>query len=164
MKKKESKNGFTIIEASLVLAIAGLIFLMVFVALPALQRSQRDARRRDDVGKLLTAIQKYQSNNRGALPDNNNVGSSLKSFLGDNFEDPAGKPYKLEMVDCGTKTTGEACSKGNKVNNTGAAIDYTMYIVSGATCDASKAVASNNPRKVAVLYKMEGAGAYCANM
>ena len=34
-----SKKGFTIIEVVLVLAIAGLIFLMVFVALPALQRA-----------------------------------------------------------------------------------------------------------------------------
>ena len=40
------KGGFTIIEVVLVLAIAGLIFLMVFIALPALQRSQRDTERR----------------------------------------------------------------------------------------------------------------------
>ena len=39
----ENKKGFTIIEVVLVLAIAGLIFLMVFLALPALQRSQRDS-------------------------------------------------------------------------------------------------------------------------
>ena len=32
------KNGFTIIEVVLVLAIGGLIFLMVFIALPALQQ------------------------------------------------------------------------------------------------------------------------------
>ena len=38
----KNKKGFTIIEVVLVLAIAGLIFLMVFIALPALQRSQRN--------------------------------------------------------------------------------------------------------------------------
>ena len=32
---KSNKKGFTIIEVVLVLAIAGLIFLMVFIALPA---------------------------------------------------------------------------------------------------------------------------------
>ena len=42
MTKKDNKKGFTIIEVVLVLAIAGLIFAMVFIALPALQRSQRD--------------------------------------------------------------------------------------------------------------------------
>ena len=44
-----TKKGFTIIEVVLVLAIAGLIFLMVFLALPALQRSQRDTQRKQDV-------------------------------------------------------------------------------------------------------------------
>jgi prepilin-type N-terminal cleavage/methylation domain-containing protein len=39
---KPKAHGFTIIEVVLVLAIAGLIFLIVFLALPALQRSQRD--------------------------------------------------------------------------------------------------------------------------
>ena len=43
MITQHNKKGFTIIEVVLVLAIAGLIFLMVFVALPALQRGQRDS-------------------------------------------------------------------------------------------------------------------------
>ena len=46
---KNKEKGFTIIEVVLVLAIAGLIFLMVFIARPALQRGQRDTQRRDDV-------------------------------------------------------------------------------------------------------------------
>ena len=44
---EKTKSGFTVIEVALVLAIAGMIFLMVFIALPALQRSQRDTSRRD---------------------------------------------------------------------------------------------------------------------
>ena len=44
--KRDSKRGFTVIEVALVLAIAGLIFLMVFIALPGLRASQRDAERR----------------------------------------------------------------------------------------------------------------------
>ncbi len=34
-QQTENKKGFTIIEVVLVLAIAALIFLMVFIALPA---------------------------------------------------------------------------------------------------------------------------------
>lgn len=34
----QTKSAFTIIEVVLVLAIAGLIFLMVFIALPALPK------------------------------------------------------------------------------------------------------------------------------
>jgi len=57
-----SKQGFTIIEVVLVLAIAGLIFLMVFVALPALQRSQRDTARRNDMSRVDTSLVQYQTN------------------------------------------------------------------------------------------------------
>lgn len=64
----KSKRGFTIIEVVLVLAIAGLIFLMVFLALPALQRSQRDTQRRSAYSEFLTQVSNYQSNNRGRLP------------------------------------------------------------------------------------------------
>ena len=61
-----SKKGFTIIEVVLVLAIAGLIFLMVFVALPALQRSQRDTARRNDMARVSTSLVQYQTNNSTA--------------------------------------------------------------------------------------------------
>ncbi len=50
-------SGFTIIEVVLVLAVAGLIFLTVFLALPALQKSQRDNARRQDVGRVVAGVQ-----------------------------------------------------------------------------------------------------------
>lgn len=65
---KQAKKGFTIIEVVLVLAIAGLIFLMVFIALPALQRSQRNTRRRQDMARILSALTDYQANNNGQMP------------------------------------------------------------------------------------------------
>jgi prepilin-type N-terminal cleavage/methylation domain-containing protein len=71
MSKKsqiKERKGFTIIEVVLVLAIAGLIFMMVFLALPALQRSQRNTQRRNDLGIVSAAIQSFMSNNRGAVP------------------------------------------------------------------------------------------------
>jgi prepilin-type N-terminal cleavage/methylation domain-containing protein len=66
--QKNSEKGFTIIEVVLVLAIAGLIFLMVFIALPALQRNQRDSARKNDVGIVASAITSYTSNNKGQFP------------------------------------------------------------------------------------------------
>lgn len=80
-------GGFTIIEVVLVLAIAGLIFLMVFIALPSLQRSQRDTQRRNDMANVSSKITQYQTNNNGKLP------SSGKT---DAVED--GKEQKLEDV------------------------------------------------------------------
>ncbi|MFZ1243139.1 MAG: prepilin-type N-terminal cleavage/methylation domain-containing protein [Candidatus Saccharimonas sp.] len=64
-KQQLKERGFTIIEVVLVLAIAALIFLMVFVALPALQRSQRDMARKNDADTIASAAQQILSNNKG---------------------------------------------------------------------------------------------------
>lgn len=68
MNTQQKNKGFTIIEVVLVLAIAGLIFLMVFVALPALQAGQRDTARKNDASTVLSAINTFVSGNRGAFP------------------------------------------------------------------------------------------------
>ena len=52
----QTNKGFTIIEVALVLAIAGLIFLMVFIALPALQRNQRDTQRKTSLNNLEIGV------------------------------------------------------------------------------------------------------------
>ena len=82
MPKNLNKQGFTIIEVVLVLAIAGLIFLMVFVALPALQRSQRDTARRNDMSRVDTSLVQYQTNNStrsNNLPD---TGTTISKWTG----------------------------------------------------------------------------------
>ena len=60
-------KGFTIIEVVLVLAIAALIFLMVFIALPALQKSQRDTARKNDASVVTAAVQNFVSAERRAI-------------------------------------------------------------------------------------------------
>ena len=72
---KIDKPAFTIIEVVLVLAIAGLIFLMVFIALPALQRNQRDTQRKNDMSRVVSALTSYRANNRGKLPTNGYIGT-----------------------------------------------------------------------------------------
>lgn len=72
INKVNKQHGFTIIEVALVLAIAGLIFLVVFLALPALQNSQKDMARRQDVGRVVSALQSYMADNGGNLSSLNN--------------------------------------------------------------------------------------------
>ena len=162
MKKGDVKNkrGFTIIEVTLVLAIAGLIFLMVFVALPALQRGQRDARRRDDILTFLENVKKYQTNNRGGLPaDKSAWNNFFTKYLGDNFVDPSGTKYVLDVQNCNS-------SKGIKCSNLPnlSTMDYKLHVYERAKCEGGDSVVgASNPRTVAVLYRLEGAGVYCAN-
>lgn len=68
MNTKAKQNGFTIIEVVLVLAIAALIFLMIFIAWPALQRGQRDTARKNDANTIASSIGTYRSNNNGKNP------------------------------------------------------------------------------------------------
>lgn len=68
MSNRKRKKGFTIIEVVLVLAIAGLIFLMVFIALPALQMNQRNTERKNDMARIMTAVTQYQAHNSGKNP------------------------------------------------------------------------------------------------
>ncbi len=67
-KLKQREEGFSIIEVLIVLAIAGLIMLIVFLAVPALQRNSRNTQRRSQVAGYLGATTEFMSNNNGALP------------------------------------------------------------------------------------------------
>ena len=70
--KSESKGlkaaGFTIIEVMIVLAIAGLIMAIVFLAIPALQRTNRNTQRKSDASRLSGLISEFVANNNGKLP------------------------------------------------------------------------------------------------
>lgn len=164
MKKGENrqKRGFTIIEVVLVLAIAGLIFLMMFIALPALNRAQRDSRRRDDISIFLKKVKDYQTNNRGTLPpDLNEWNKMVSDYIGD-FEDPNGESYVLLVRNCNQSNLGTEC-QGALNDTTTFPNGHTLTIFKAATCDGERALQSSNPRKIAVQYKLEGGGIYCAN-
>lgn len=175
MKKNllKLKRGFTVIEVSLVISIAGLIFLMVFVALPGLRASQRDTQRRDDMLSFVETVKKYQTNNRGALPtgtgevvnDGDGAENTWQGFynkyLG-NFVDPDGEYYKLNVIGCDTENNIEDC-KGGDLEDASFPNDYTILVVTRAKCSGSKAVRVSNPRNLAVLYRLEGSGVYCTS-
>ncbi len=61
----KDQKGFTIIEVLIVLAIAALILLVVFLAVPGLQRSQRNSGRKSDIGRIITGVNNFVSNNAG---------------------------------------------------------------------------------------------------
>lgn len=97
MSTKQTIKGFTIIEVVLVLAIAGLIFLMVFVALPSLQAGQRDTARKNDVGAVATAVANYTANNRGSFPDTTTLASYAES-ISTNSTPPEVVPFAASVA------------------------------------------------------------------
>lgn len=65
---KKNNQGFTIIEVLIVLAIAGLILLIVFLAVPNLQRNARNTTLKNDASALAAGFTEYSSNNGGSAP------------------------------------------------------------------------------------------------
>lgn len=61
-------KGFTLIEIVLVLAIAGLLLVIVFLAVSGAQKSRRDSQRKNDVSRIAAALESYSSNNNGSYP------------------------------------------------------------------------------------------------
>jgi prepilin-type N-terminal cleavage/methylation domain-containing protein len=159
-KQINNEKGFTIIEVVLVLAIAGLIFLMVFIALPALQRNQRDTQRRNDLSRAQTAVNNYQSNNRGSLPTaagatswNNALRDRYLQAGGDDFTDPTGKAYNF--------TT--AAMPTNPPSPADAPDDVNIFVSVGAVCNGEALTTGQGNRKVALRMKLEGGGIACVN-
>ena len=156
MKDIQTKKakGFTIIEVVLVLAIAGLIFLMVFIALPALQRNQRDTQRKNDLSRVQSAINNYQANNRGNVPalETASVATSfISSYMtvgGDTFSDPSGAAYSFAAGTVGILPTGDS---------------NVIHFFASAKCSGEHARAVNGASKVAISMKLEGGGVYCLN-
>ena len=169
---QKTKKGFTIIEVVLVLAIAGLIFLMVFVALPALQRSQRDTQRRDDMARFLSQLNQYQANNSGRVPSELATATTdakrkdaynnpfIEQYLlagGDTFQDPStGAKYSVVKF---TKCISSACA--NNTTATSAMGEISVY--SNATCDGENPKYIQGDRKIAITINLEGAGIYCGH-
>lgn len=142
---KKDKKGFTIIEVLIVLAIAGLIMLIVFLAVPALQRNSRNTQRKNDVSAILGATSEYISNNAGKFPGSG-VFSSV--FTGTNpklgyYEDTA-----ISWV----KNVGPTAVE-NEDN-----LDSVM-VQSYSKCDGN--ISTDNgatSRSIVVVYTIEGSG------
>ena len=146
-KQLKDAKGFTIIEVALVLAIAGLIFLVVFLALPALQRSQRDTARRQDAGRIVSGLQNCMADNQGSLAScytsiNGNVGTS--GYLG-------GKLSQITTID-----VSKSVPPTDKT---------TANVVQGGTCSsATAATIGDTSKNAAVFVNIESGTSYCASL
>ena len=104
----------------------------------------------------------------GLTGSNTTWAGFYKDYLGERFMDADGTNYKLVVFTCDVSEIGEKC-KNSELNNlydgeiTKFPNDYKLLVVLRASCNGNEAVATKNPRKLAVLYKLEGAGVYCNN-
>ena len=118
-RRRRVKLGFTVIEAVLVLAIAGLIFALVFIAFPALQRSQRDLQRRTYLALIVKSTNEWNNSHRYTVNDAYTARKDktrgfckfFNEYVDKEIVDPVtGEPYKAALwgstrvIDCSTGT------------------------------------------------------------
>jgi len=152
----QSAKGFTIIEVMIVLAIAGLIILIVFLAVPALQRNSRNTQRKSDIGRIASAAQTVINNQNGNLAGLTTA--ALVAEVGN-----LGYYQAANITVAGAATT---------TNANGTTVD-TVKIYTGATCVTGNDAAGNpgqfanstgaSARGIAVVYSTEGGSANLRN-
>lgn len=151
VNKQNKASGFTIIEVVLVLAIAGLIFLIVFLAVPALQRSQRDTQRRNDFTRFMAQVQQFQTNNSGRVPTQAQVADGSTNGFVNRYLRTAGDAWGDPLNNTYTYITGTPTNPGQYQYRTGQKCDGENFVAGGA-------------RNAAVRVKLEGGGIYCTSI
>ena len=176
------KKGFTIIEVILVLGIIGLILAGVFIAVPAIQRAQRNAQRQNDAGRVHAAVTKYLLANK-ELPfgidksdfdtdfipkyvdescvfdhyspsaSANNVDDYFYKNCKAGFMVPDGVSYRVGLI------PGNHSSNAYWSNNE----IHRMYMAAAAKCGNEEHTirATGKPNDFFVAVKLEGGGIYC---
>ncbi len=165
LKQRKSQSGFTIIEVLIVLAIAGLIILILFRAVPALQRNAHNTSAKDDAAGLLGAVNEFVNNNDGSVP----AAQTVSGTAGTNVAYIGGSG---SATNCGTAGTNCATAKVGYFDPSKISIVTTIpgtfpaqgsvVIVEGATCSGSAATTTGATiRNYVALYTLEGGAQQC---
>lgn len=171
-KLNKSEKGFTIIEVVVVLAIAGLIFGIVFWALPNLQRSNRDSSRRTIASNVLANLDQYASNNNGQYPVGSLTGTNnFEDFLLDFFSGGIADPLAGDWVDTGGGVGANALLSAS-TSGTGLNVDdgdddtFTLMYATSARCTPGTAgamEAGSGTRAIAIAVELEQGTGYCVD-
>lgn len=148
-KLKNEQEGFTIIEVMIVLVIAAVILLIVFLAVPALQRNSRNTQKKNVASNVLAASGEFSNNNNGSVPapsvsttSNSDADKVLKLVNTNQLI------TQLDIVKCTTAV----CA-----NQTPSA-DDRVILLTRAACFGNQAVQGSSDRQTALRFQVEGSG------
>ncbi len=155
---RRGQRGFTIIEVLIVLAIAGLILVVVLVAVPQLYRNQRDTARRDVLARVSTELLAFASNNNGVMPFAAAAPGNITQFT--TF-------YITGKVDAKNPSTGNPYTIEYAPNDTADPTVDQILVHRGATCSGERSTGSTNlptARSFAIRLQLEGGTTfYCVD-
>jgi prepilin-type N-terminal cleavage/methylation domain-containing protein len=162
--KSKKAEGFTIIEVMIVLAIAGLIMVIVFIAVPQLQRNQRDNARQNIANRVESEMETFAGNNQGTYPLD---GAAAANFTRFNAQYFGAANFNKKNPKTGVDYT-LAFAGGNKAAAANAPGPGVINIYPGATCTGEDTAgwtapsAANPARSVALVVQLDsGQNYYC---
>jgi prepilin-type N-terminal cleavage/methylation domain-containing protein len=138
--------GFTIIEVMIVLAIAGLIMLIVFLAVPALQRNSHNTTRKNDIGRVGSAVNDWVSNNNGTVFTAGTGNANLSTVKND-----AGALGQYTL----TEGTNVKVATGTQSALSGSGSVDNVIVVTGAQCGSNGATTAGTSRQMSIQYMLE---------
>ena len=158
-----------------------LIIVMLFSSLArgvtpssALDRSQRNTRRRQDMARVLSAFNDYQTNNAGKLPETETeLNKFVEMYMGasgqnhddtvcanNSFCDPDGDPYTINSPIKLTEDLPNALGGASfKTDN------HEIHYFTSAECTGEEGSLKyiSGARNVAIMYVLEGGAIYCGD-
>lgn len=147
-KNSKANSGFTIIEVLIVLAIAGLILLIVFLAVPALQRNSRNTAIKNDVQNVLGGVNEFMGANNGKIPTNVTGTGTVTYSLGSGN---GGNPTSINIQGSTEVTTGTDTAMPATVDS------GKIRVVVGKKCPTTGTNFVASSRAVLALYSIETA-------
>ncbi len=139
-KVNKSASGFTIIEVLIVLAIAGLILLIVFLAVPALQRNSRNTAIKNDVQNVVGGVAEYQGANNGSMPSTI-AGTGTVNYTGGTNATSINIQGSTMVTEVSTRPTSVPAGE--------------IQIIIGQKCPVGTANPVSSTRAVAAYYSIE---------
>lgn len=158
MKKRREGQGFTIIEVLIVLAIAGLIIAVVLIAIPQLQRNQRNEARRSITNRIKTELDSYAGNNNGTYPTAttgtgaSELGTATTGFIGRYL---SGISANIQEPKTGSPMYPNPAA--------GTAQGYVRYRVNTICAGESSTGTGASARNYTLVTNLEGGATYCVD-
>ena len=129
----------------------------------ALERSQRNTDRRQDMSYVLSAFIDYQSNNNGNFPEEQGLhGKFLENYIlkgnDEFFTDPDGTMYHFSSIHnwADGKPQGYIPAEGSHEIS----VNYSAKCVENDDALLTKA---GGKREIAIIYALEGGAFYCGD-
>lgn len=164
--KLKNQRGFTIIEVLIVLAIAGLIVLILFLAVPPLQRMSRNNGRTSDVSRISAAVNEFVANNQGQVFVAGGGNANLASVL-----TQAGTLSQITVAAAGNcGAAGAFCVTASGGATVAPITTDSVRVVTGGQCDTAtvgQVAGTTSTKQMAIQWQKEGAGgkiSVCTNI